>query len=111
MDSRETSQLVLDWHDRQVVAPENGELSLGKFVQSNLTLPGEFTCHRHAHIERQKQYYVLVDHSTNGTFLNDEQVEPSRYVELLHKDVLRFGFSDRLYVLVKDEEAKQPSRA
>lgn len=39
--------------------------------------------------------------STNGTFLNDEKLESSRYVELLHKDVLRFGFSDRLYVLVK----------
>ena len=72
MDSRETSQLVLDWHDRQVVAPENGELSLGKSVQSNLTVPGEFTSHRHAHIERQKQYYVLVDHSTNGTFVQTE---------------------------------------
>lgn len=55
--------------------------------------------------------YILDLASTNGTFLNDEQVEPSRYVELLHKDVLRFGFSDRLYVLVKDEEVKQPSRA
>jgi smad nuclear-interacting protein 1 len=48
---------------------------------------------------------------TNGTFLNDEPVEPSKYIELLHKDVQWFGFSDRHYVLAKDEEAKQPARA
>ena len=46
--------------------------------------------------------YIMDLGSTNGTFLNDEQVEPSRYYELLHKDVLRFGHSDRLYVIVKD---------
>lgn len=46
--------------------------------------------------------YIMDLGSTNGTFLNDEQVEPSRYYELLHKDVLRFGHSERLYVIVKD---------
>jgi pSer/pThr/pTyr-binding forkhead associated (FHA) protein len=49
--------------------------------------------------------YVMDLGSTNGTFLNDEQIESSRYYELLHKDVLRLGHSDRLYVLVKDEGA------
>jgi smad nuclear-interacting protein 1 len=49
--------------------------------------------------------YIMDLESTNGTFLNDEKLEASRYVELLHKDVLRFGFSDRLYVLVKNEDA------
>jgi smad nuclear-interacting protein 1 len=49
--------------------------------------------------------YVMDLGSTNGTFLNDEQIESSRYYELLHKDVLRLGHSDRLYVLVKDESA------
>ncbi len=39
--------------------------------------------------------YIMDLESTNGTFLNDEKVEPSRYYELLHKDVLKFGFSDR----------------
>ena len=39
--------------------------------------------------------YIMDLGSTNGTFLNDEKIESSRYIELLHKDVLRFGLSNR----------------
>jgi smad nuclear-interacting protein 1 len=45
--------------------------------------------------------YVMDLESTNGTFLNDERIESGRYYELLHRDVLKFGFSDREYVIVK----------
>jgi len=72
MDSRDISQLVLDWHDRQVVVPETGAISLGTAARADLTVPGEFTSRQHAHIERRKQCYVLVDHSTNGTFVQTE---------------------------------------
>lgn len=39
--------------------------------------------------------------STNGTLLNGEKIEPSRYVELLEKDVIKFGLSERDYVVFK----------
>lgn len=39
--------------------------------------------------------------STNGTFLNDLKIEPAKYYEMLDKDVLRFGKSEREYVLIK----------
>lgn len=39
--------------------------------------------------------------STNGTFLNEEKIESSKYYELLDKDVLKFGLSDREYVMFK----------
>lgn len=53
--------------------------------------------------------YIIDLNSANGTFLNDERIEPQRFVELREKDVLKFGFSSREYVLlrVKEEEKKK----
>lgn len=46
--------------------------------------------------------------SSNGTFVNNKQIDPSKYVELLERDVVKFGFSQREYVLLhensKDED-------
>ena len=50
-----------------------------------------------------KPYFVDLD-STNGTFLNGERVEGSRYIQLLHGDVLRFGESSREYVVMHENE-------
>ena len=47
--------------------------------------------------------YVMDLGSTNGTYVNGERVEAQRYVELLEKDVLRFGYSSREYVLLHAE--------
>ncbi|KAJ2721148.1 hypothetical protein GGI07_004168 [Coemansia sp. Benny D115] len=38
--------------------------------------------------------------STNGTFLNGDQIPKRRYVELRSEDVIKFGFSTREYVLL-----------
>lgn len=52
--------------------------------------------------------YVLDMESANGTFVNNQQIDAKKYVELLEKDVVKFGFSSREYVLLhensKDEE-------
>ena len=37
--------------------------------------------------------YIMDLESTNGTILNGEQIESSRYYELLEKDMLKFGLS------------------
>jgi len=44
--------------------------------------------------------YIIDLGSTNGTFLNGERLESLRYYELLEKDVLKFAFSSREYVLL-----------
>jgi smad nuclear-interacting protein 1 len=41
--------------------------------------------------------------STNGTILNGSKIEPTRYIELLEQDVLKFGESSREYVLLNTE--------
>ena len=66
MDAREASQLVLDWL--------KGEhpVELGSANDADLTVAGSTASRSHAHIEQRKQYFVLVDHSTNGTFVQTE---------------------------------------
>uniref|UniRef100_A0AC35TJ67 FHA domain-containing protein n=1 Tax=Rhabditophanes sp. KR3021 TaxID=114890 RepID=A0AC35TJ67_9BILA len=48
--------------------------------------------------------YVIDLGSTNGTFLNGSQIEPQRYYELLPKDILKFGFSSREYVVLCQDD-------
>ena len=42
--------------------------------------------------------------SKNGTFLNGEKIESSRYIELLAKDKLNFGTSTRDFILLNADE-------
>ncbi|RAR07639.1 smad nuclear interacting protein 1 [Stemphylium lycopersici] len=44
--------------------------------------------------------YIIDLESSNGTELNGEDVEASRYFELRDKDILKFGGSEREYVLM-----------
>ncbi|XP_054753285.1 smad nuclear-interacting protein 1-like [Lytechinus pictus] len=47
--------------------------------------------------------YIIDLESANGTFLNNKQIEPKRYYEMKEKDVLKFGFSSREYVVLNDK--------
>ncbi|ODN01972.1 Smad nuclear-interacting protein 1 [Orchesella cincta] len=52
---------------------------------------------------RRIKPYILDLESANGTFVNGKQIEAKRYVELFEKDVLKFGFSSREYVLLHEQ--------
>ena len=85
MDAQDASQLTLDYHDRHLIVASQGSFRLGARVDADLTVPGSFTSRDHAVIEHRKQFYVLVDHSTNGTFV---QTEDER-VTFVHRSELR----------------------
>lgn len=51
---------------------------------------------------RRVRPYVIDLGSANGTYINGQRIESQRYVELLEKDVVKFGFSSREYVLLHD---------
>lgn len=73
MDARERSPLILSWHDRRAVLDERrGTVALGARAAGGLQVAGAYTSRHHATIERRTHYYVLVDHSTNGTFVQTE---------------------------------------
>lgn len=46
--------------------------------------------------------------SANGTYINEGKIEPKKFHELLERDVIKFGFSSREYVILhensKDDE-------
>ncbi|PHT35437.1 Smad nuclear-interacting protein 1 [Capsicum baccatum] len=54
---------------------------------------------------KQVRPYVMDLGSTNGTFINDNRIEPERYYELFEKDTLKFGNSSREYVLLHENSA------
>ncbi|GIY50598.1 smad nuclear-interacting protein 1 [Caerostris extrusa] len=52
---------------------------------------------------RKIRPYIIDLESSNGTFVNNKPVEPKCYVELMEKDVIKFGYSSREYVLLHEE--------
>jgi adenylate cyclase len=73
MDAQRRSPLILNWQGQSTVLDGPClEITLGKVVGSGLRVECPFTSRHHATIHRRNHAYVLVDHSTNGTFVQTE---------------------------------------
>ncbi|XP_045606386.1 uncharacterized protein [Procambarus clarkii] len=46
--------------------------------------------------------YILDLESANGTYVNNRRIDSRRFVELLEKDVVKFGYSSREYILLHE---------
>ncbi|KRZ72676.1 Smad nuclear interacting protein 1, partial [Trichinella papuae] len=53
--------------------------------------------------------YLIDLGSANGTYLNGDQLEAQRYYQLFEKDVIKFGYSSREYVLLNEKSADNDS--
>lgn len=51
--------------------------------------------------KRVRPYLIDLD-SANGTYINNKRIDSKKYVELLEKDVIKFGYSSREYVLLHE---------
>lgn len=51
--------------------------------------------------------YLIDLESSNGTFINNKPIESKKYVELMEKDVIKFGFSSREYVLLHENSKEE----
>ncbi|XP_051133912.1 FHA domain-containing protein DDL [Andrographis paniculata] len=56
-------------------------------------------------VSKRVRPYLMDLGSTNGTFINDNQIEAKRYYELIEKDTVKFGNSSREYVLLHENSA------
>jgi len=56
---------------------------------------------------RQVRPYIIDLESANGTYVNNKRIDAKRYVELRERDVLKFGFSSREYVLLHDKSSTE----
>lgn len=60
---------------------------------------------------RRTRPYIIDLGSGNGTFLNGQRIEAQRYYELKEKDVLRFGFSSREYVMLHEQSLAEANES
>lgn len=51
---------------------------------------------------KRVRLYLIDLESANGTFLNNKRIDARKYYELMEKDVIKFGFSTREYVLLHE---------
>jgi pSer/pThr/pTyr-binding forkhead associated (FHA) protein len=77
---------LTDGREYQVGA---GPLVLGRDASCEVVVPGNDVSRRHAQIELGAAGYVIVDTSTNGTFVNGTRIEGSRVLQ--RADVIRVG--------------------
>lgn len=54
-------------------------------------------------VGRRVSPYIIDLNSANGTYVNNQRIDPQRYVQLMEKDVVKFGFSSREYVLLHEK--------
>lgn len=67
-------------------------LSVGRANSNDIVVDTRLVSSKHAVLQSRKSNLYLLDlGSTNGSFLNGEQVPKRRYVELLDKDKVTFG--------------------
>jgi pSer/pThr/pTyr-binding forkhead associated (FHA) protein len=67
-------------------------LVIGREAGCDIVVPNKDVSRRHSEIFASPQGYVLVDSSTNGTFVNGERVQAQRL--LARADVIRIGDHD-----------------
>ena len=73
MEAHDQSHLLLNWQNqRKVFDGAEGSMTLGADASVVLQIDRTFTSRHHAHIECHNNNFVLVDHSTNGTYVQTE---------------------------------------
>jgi len=71
--AREAGPLVVQYGQlRKIVSPEAPSLSFGRSNDANITVDTDFASRQHARIEYRRGKYILVDQSTNGTFVRTD---------------------------------------
>jgi len=81
------------------LGPEHATLSFGRDVQSDVVIADRLASRSHARIERRRDKFVLIDQSTNGTFVTFEgepEIQLRREELMLRgRGQISFGHSHR----------------
>ena len=78
------ARLTLRYGERQLELEESKVLTFGRDGQNDFVILDRKASRLHARIERRRDKYVLIDHSTNGTFCT---VQGEREVELRREEL------------------------
>jgi len=76
-DKPKVGQLTLQFQGREIVMPDGGAkgLTLGRGDDNDVTVKGNLISRLHARIELNRSRFMLIDESTNGTFILREDGE------------------------------------
>lgn len=67
-------RLLLRFHDREDIFPaDQSPVILGRSKQSDFEVPGQFASRQHARIEWHQDNFVLIDQSSNSTFIRTDE--------------------------------------
>lgn len=81
--NRETSVSKITIHAQGMiipVTPAMTDYTIGRDAECNLVIPSPFASRKHAWIEFRRNKFVLVDHSTNGTWVKNG-AEPELFLK------------------------------
>jgi|SRR5579859_493861 len=84
-----TGGRVVSLTDGREYAITGASLVFGREAGCDVVVTGKDVSRRHAEIMTTGKGYVVVDSSTNGTFVNEEKIEGQRV--LMRADVIRIG--------------------
>jgi diguanylate cyclase (GGDEF)-like protein len=84
---------------------DKGPIRIGRGADNAIVLEGDSVSRRHCHFDRRGgNWHIIDDGSTNGTFLNEEQVKGS--AQLANGDRVKVGPTILKYLSGLDAEAK-----
>jgi len=82
-------------------------IGVGRGADSEIVLEGDSVSRRHAYFTRRgSNWYVTDANSTNGTYVNEEQIKPDSEVLLANADRVKIGPSILKFLSGADAEAK-----
>lgn len=84
---------------------DTGKVRVGRGADNTILLEGDSVSRQHAHFERRNgAWYIVDDNSTNGTYLNEKQIQ--REAALKTNDRIKIGPTILKYLSGADAEAK-----
>jgi len=84
---------------------EHSPTRIGRGADNHIVLDGDSVSRRHAHLEQRTEgWFVVDDGSTNGTYVNDEQL--ARQVALANGDRVKLGPTIFKYLTGTDVESQ-----
>ncbi|HEU5261869.1 MAG TPA: FHA domain-containing protein [Gemmatimonadales bacterium] len=102
-----TGGRVVSLTDGREYVITGASLVFGREAGCDVVVPGDDVSRRHAEIVQTPRGYLLVDSSTNGTFVNEERVQGQRILQ--RADVFRIGDENfRFYADILPAEAGGP---
>ncbi len=94
--ARKAGRLTLTFRDTTVVVDESKKsINIGRADDNDLVIKGNLISRIHARVEQRRGRFILIDQSTNGTFLHNVQGEETFVrrdsIELVGEGILGLG--------------------